>query len=269
MIGKFFLLDFFRFLATGDSYTTIAASFRTHKSTICKIVLETCDAIWRNLQPKALPTPTAESWKEIAKDFYHFWQFPNCVGARDGKHIIIQALALSGSLYRVTKKKTGPNSNYSKYTGPVFFGSPYNYKNTHSIVLLAVADAQCKFVHVDVGACGRQSDGSVFSNSSLNQSLLSNTINLPPPSNLPNTELTLPYVFVGNEAFPLTPNLMRPFPGRNLSHDKRIFNYRLSRARRIVENTFGILSTKWRIFRPRLESLRKKWSKPHAVCIIT
>ena len=204
-MGKFFLLDFFRFLATGDSYTTIAASFRSHKSTICKIVPETCDAIWRNLQPKVLPTPTAESWKEIAKDFYHFWQFPNCVGALDGKHVIIQALALSGSLY-------------------------YNYKNTHSIVLLAVADAQYKFVYVDVGAYGRQSDGSVFSNS-LNQSLLANTINLPPPSNLPNTELTLPYVFVGDEAFPLTPNLMRPFPGRNLSHDKRIFNYRLSRAR--------------------------------------
>ena len=247
MIGKFFLLDFFRFLATGDSYITIAASFRTHESTLCKIVPETCDAIWRNLQPKVLPTPIAKSWKEIVKDFYHFWQFPNCIGALDGKHMVIQAPALSGSLY-------------------------YNYKNTHSIVMLAVAHAQYKFVYVDVGAYGRQSDGSVFSNSSLNQSLLSNTINLPPPFNLPNTELTLPYVFVGDEAFPLTPNLIRPFPGRNLSHDKRIFNYRLSRAQRIVQNTFGILSTKCASLDAPLESLRKKWtkwSKLHAACIIT
>ncbi|KAF0717933.1 protein ALP1-like [Aphis craccivora] len=58
----------------------------------------------------------------------------------------------------------------------------------------------------------------------------------------------IPYYLVGDEAFCLHKDLLKPYGGHSLTIKKRIFNYRLSRARRYVECTFGILSNKWRIF---------------------
>jgi hypothetical protein len=57
-----------------------------------------------------------------------------------------------------------------------------------------------------------------------------------------------PYVFVADDAFPLSNNIMKPYASRNLTHEQRVFNYRLSRARRTVENAFGILANKFRVF---------------------
>lgn len=54
---------------------------------------------------------------------------------------------------------------------------------------------------------------------------------------------------VGDDIFPLKPWLLKPYAGKNLTEPQRVFNYRLSRARRTIENVFGILSAKWRIFR--------------------
>lgn len=58
----------------------------------------------------------------------------------------------------------------------------------------------------------------------------------------------MPYAFVGDEAFGLSKHLLRPYSGSHLPDQKKKFNYRLTRARRYVECTFGILSNKWRIF---------------------
>ncbi|KAJ8909359.1 hypothetical protein NQ315_000448 [Exocentrus adspersus] len=62
-----------------------------------------------------------------------------------------------------------------------------------------------------------------------------------------------PYVLIGDEGFALKPYLMRPFPYRQSHRDaqKENFNTRLCKARRVVENAFGVLAQKWRIlFRP-------------------
>lgn len=73
---------------------------------------------------------------------------------------------------------------------------------------------------------------------------------IPKPVPISNNGENFPYVIVGDEAFPLKTYLLRPYPGKqNVQYDKRIFNYRLSRARRTIENSFGILANRWRIFR--------------------
>lgn len=123
-------------------------------------------------------------------------------------------------------------------------------KGNHSIILLAVSDANCCFNIVDIGAEGRRSDAGVFASSDLARLLDTNSLQLPPDRHLDSSEFKFPYVLVGDEAFPLTSYMMRPYSqSGNLTVTKKIFNYRLSRARKTVECSFGILAARWRIFR--------------------
>lgn len=218
----------FRFLATGDSFRSLAFRFRIGVTTIHKIVKETVVVLWKKLQPLYMPVPDEETWQKTAEDFYKDCNFPLCVGAIDGKHVQLKAPVHSGSQY-------------------------HNYKGHFSIVLMAVADSKGKFIVIDVGGHGSCSDGGIFKDSSFFKLLNANKLQLPKPAKIPNTDCELPHVFVGDEAFALMPNLMRPFPRRLLNNEKRIFNYRLSRARRQVECAFGIASSVWRVLRKSME----------------
>ncbi|KAJ4939774.1 hypothetical protein JOQ06_029210, partial [Pogonophryne albipinna] len=104
---------------------------------------------------------------------------------------------------------------------------------------------------VDVGGFGKSSDSGSLRNSAFGESLRDGSLQLPPDTVIPGAERLgpLPHVFVGDEAFPLLDNLLRPFPGRQLTRERRMFNYRLSRARLVLECTFGILSSQWRMLR--------------------
>lgn len=176
-----------------------------------------------------MQTPsTKEEWRKIANDFNEKWNFPHCIGAIDGKHVLLNAPANCGSEF-------------------------FNYKNTHSIVLMAIADANYKFIYTDIGSRGRNSDGGVFADCSFATALEENTIDIPPAEPLPGRQDAVPFCLVADDAFPLKPNIMKPFPFRNQDITQRIFSYRLSRARRVIENTFGILSARLRILRRNIE----------------
>lgn len=204
---------------------TIAFSYRLGHSTVHYIVKEVCQAIIDNLLVEVMPIPSENDWRRIAEEFWEMWNFPNCLGALDGKHVEIVAPPNSGSLY-------------------------YNYKHTFSIVLLALVDAHYKFIAVDIGSYGRNSDGGIFAHSNFGKAFEKCKFNVPKDRNLPGTQISAPYVIVGDEAFPLKPYLVRPYPGAQINGDieKQTFNYRLSRARRVSENAFGNLAQKFRLY---------------------
>jgi hypothetical protein len=131
-------------LATGDSFRSIAFSYRLGVSNVQGIIVEVCNAIIQLLE-KSMPIPTTKKWLDIADEFWNTWNFPNCVGAIDGKQVIT-AQASSGSMY-------------------------FTYKKTFSIVLMALADANYNFIAVDIGAYGKNSDGGIFANLKLGKYL--------------------------------------------------------------------------------------------------
>lgn len=212
-----------RFLASGETYRNLMYSTRVHESTIAQFVPVICTAIYEVLKDEYMKVPsTTEAWTKIAEEFQKLWQVPNTIGALDGKHIAFTAPKSAGSLF-------------------------YNYKGYHSIVLLALVDARYRFLYVDVGVNGRVSDGGVFASSSLCKALESSTLSILEDKSLPGRiQLTL-FVILADAAFPLKPYLMKPYPFRGQTKDKIIFNYRLSRGRKVVENAFGMLANRFRI----------------------
>ena len=112
---------------------------------------------------------------------------------------------------------------------------------------MALVNANYEFLYVDVGANGRVSDGGVWANFSLCCRLEEGTAGLPEDDQIRGSQKILPYVFVGDDAFPLKRYLMKPYPFKNQDDEQRIFSHRLSRALCIVENYFGITASKFRI----------------------
>ncbi|XP_066946086.1 uncharacterized protein [Macrobrachium rosenbergii] len=166
------------------------------------------------------------------------WNYPSCIGALDGKRILVAK----------------PNNSGSEY---------FDYKGHCSVILLALVDAHYKFLYVDVGTNGRASDGGAWEKCTLKQAIEKKQLGIPPPVCIPYSERVTPYVIVADDAFPLKPWLMKPYKGNGLPMEKLIHNYRLSRARRVSENAFGILVSRFQIFRQPIRT------SPERVKLIT
>ncbi|XP_049769195.1 uncharacterized protein LOC126106842 [Schistocerca cancellata] len=212
-----------RFLATGESFKSLAFSHRIAQPTISKVVVDVCTAICNTLKDQYLKAPaTEEEWEKIAKEFDELWQFPNCIGAMDGKHIAFAQPRTAGSAY-------------------------FSYKKFHSIVLLAIVDARYRFSLIDIGCNARVCDGGVYASSLISNALQENWLKIPQQKSLPGTNIEVPCVVLADDAFHLKPHIMKPYRDCQHQKPKQIFNYRLSRGRRVVENAFGILANRFRV----------------------
>ena len=127
-----------RVLATGETYNSLMYQYRVSEESISTFVPEVCQVTIETFMGDYMALPDSkENGLSVAKEFEEKWQFPNCVGAIDGKHVPLINPFNSGSTY-------------------------FNYKNFFSIALLALVGIDNKFLYVNVGCQGRISDGGVF-----------------------------------------------------------------------------------------------------------
>ena len=173
------LVIVYSFLATGDSFFTLSIRFRRGTSTVACAVYEVFDAIWQVLQPIYMQAPMEDDWKHIENRFCTRWNFPNCIGALDGKHVMIRAPPNSSSMF-------------------------YNYKGYFSINLMALVDADYRFVYMDVGNYGSNGDSGVFKASAFGQAFTEGNLHVPAPKALPwiPSRRSFATLYCGRRGFP-------------------------------------------------------------------
>lgn len=103
------------------------------------------------MKNECIPELSTEYLETFASDFERNANFLHCLGAVDRKHIRIVCPIRSGFMF-------------------------FNYKEYHSLVLMAVADSKYRFIYVNVGRFGKDFDPSIFKQSYLLQSILTNLI---------------------------------------------------------------------------------------------
>ena len=217
-----------RFLATGETYRSLSLQFRVSERAISYIIDEVTKAIVQYIWKDYIKiSSTLEDWLKISGTFQSRWNFPNCLGAINGKYIQIRPPPGTGSKY-------------------------FNYKKTFSIILLAIAGPDYECIYVDIGSNGWMNDTGVWSSSDLREKLKDDCLNIPAPTPLPLGYISILYVFLGDDALALKSYVIKPYPQANLTPEKRVYNYHYSRARRISENLFGIVVNKWRILQQPL-----------------
>lgn len=152
---------------------------------------------------------------------------------------------------------------HPKRSGSMFL----NYKHYFSIVLMAVIDTNYNYIFIDVGAYGKECDSNVFKETAFWKSLVNKTLNLPKPAQLEESNIDLPYIFVGDEAFALHENILRPFSGQLLNATKSVFNYRWKK-RVCVKYQPSILALNYRLYQGRHQYNTILWQQVQFAIIL-
>ncbi|XP_023718189.1 uncharacterized protein LOC111870281 [Cryptotermes secundus] len=88
-----------RYLATGRTLEDLKFSTRISPQALGRVIPETCEAIYKVLRKYCKCPTSQEEWKKVAKDFEVRWQFPNCIGAMNGKRVAITPPPGAGAFF--------------------------------------------------------------------------------------------------------------------------------------------------------------------------
>lgn len=143
----------------------------------------------------------------------------------------------------------------------------YNYKGNNSIVLLALVDADCRFIYIDVGCNGRTHDAGVLMQSDLRK-IINDADNHFPADSVIGNGRKFPYVIVGDDAFPLQKHIMKPYSHNTTKIERHIFNLRLARARNVVERAFGIMCNRFRTLQTKINLSVDKVELVNKTCCV-
>ena len=184
-----------------------------------------------------------EDWLLIESVFRWRWNFPHALGALDGRHIPIRCPQGGGSLFR-------------------------NCKGFHSIVLVALVNGDYKFLWVDMGAAGSTSDAQIFKHTDLRHKIEDGSIGFPNSESLGIGGPKVSFFILGDDAFPLKLWLMRPYSNRSMDLKETVFNYRIRQGRTVVENAFGMLMSRFRIFQSPLQQEPRVVNRVVVACLV-
>ena len=219
-------------LGRGDYFYTISEMTGLGASTVCAIVSEVSSALieclWEREITAYMPKNEAEFLEKI-HDMEQLWQFPGCWAAVDGCHISI-------------KCPPGGLESCKEY---------HNFKNFYSIILMSMVDAKYRFIWGSCGFPGNSHDSIIFQSTEIWNKIQEKDYLPLIAKNVGDCEL--PPVLLADSAFPLKPWLLKPYSNAVLTPKQRNFNYRLSRARMVVESAYGMLKGRWRVLLRKCE----------------
>lgn len=233
-------------LSRGDYYYTISEMTGFGVATVCNITIEVSEEIVRKMRKETVANKfpsTLDDFKEYVLDMEELWQFPLAFSALDGCHIPI-------------KMPSGGAESAKEY---------HNYKN-FSIVLMGMVDPKSRFIWASVGCPGSNHDSIIFRSTDLFARLIEGYI-FPAYSKLIEG-INVPFMILADSAFPHFPWIQKPYTNAVLSEKQHYFNYRLSRARMIVERAYGMLKSRWRVLHRRCDSNKETMKIKTLACIV-
>ncbi|XP_054846385.1 putative nuclease HARBI1 [Eublepharis macularius] len=226
-------------LATGSCYRQAKDQFGIGVSTAGTAFLEVCYALEAELLCKTVCLGTAVG---TVMDGFSALGFPHCVGAIDGSHIPICA----------------PGGSPEQYG---------NRKNFSSILLQGTVDHRGRFIDTEIGWSGKNHDAFVLRNSAICAAMDAGTF-VPGNPCLHLDGVTVPPIVISDGAYPIRRWLMKPYGTHAETEAHRNFNRALSRARNVVERSFGRLKSRFRCLATRLNCREENVVTVVSACVI-